>query len=111
MKPNILVVDDEPDLEDLVTQKFRRQFRDGAIAFGFARDSVEAFERNRSLARPMRHATRCTARPGRAGRDRAFQVLRVTQFSQVARGRAKARELKLERGLANQNSCQYVRGH
>ena len=42
MKANILVVDDEPDLEDLVTQKFRRQIRDGAIAFGFARDGVEA---------------------------------------------------------------------
>jgi adenylate cyclase len=38
----ILVVDDEPDLEDLVTQKFRRQIRDGAITFIFARDGMEA---------------------------------------------------------------------
>jgi adenylate cyclase len=38
----ILVVDDEPDLEALVTQKFRRQIKDGSIAFGFARDGVEA---------------------------------------------------------------------
>ncbi len=38
----ILVVDDEPELEDLVTQKFRRQIREGSIAFGFARDGVEA---------------------------------------------------------------------
>ena len=29
----ILVVDDEPDLEALVLQKFRRQIRDGAISF------------------------------------------------------------------------------
>jgi adenylate cyclase len=37
-----LVVDDEPDLEDLVRQKFRRQIRDGSLAFGFAHDGVEA---------------------------------------------------------------------
>ena len=40
----ILVVDDEPDLEALVTQKFRRQIRDGAISFVFARDGVEALQ-------------------------------------------------------------------
>ena len=38
----ILVVDDEPDLEALVTQKFRRQIKEGSIAFGFAHDGVEA---------------------------------------------------------------------
>jgi adenylate cyclase len=42
MSSKILVVDDEPDLEDLVTQKFRRQIRDGSMSFGFARDGVEA---------------------------------------------------------------------
>lgn len=44
MTDTILVVDDEPDLEDLVRQKFRRQIRDGALAFLFARDGVEALE-------------------------------------------------------------------
>jgi adenylate cyclase len=38
----ILVVDDEPDLEALVTQKFRRQIRDGSVSFVFARDGLEA---------------------------------------------------------------------
>ena len=38
----ILVVDDEPDLEALVTQKFRRQIRDGSMLFLFAHDGVEA---------------------------------------------------------------------
>jgi adenylate cyclase len=38
----ILVVDDEPDLETLVQQKFRRQIRDGAFGFLFAHDGVEA---------------------------------------------------------------------
>ena len=42
MTAKILVVDDEPDLEDLVSQKFRRQIKDGSLAFGFARDGVEA---------------------------------------------------------------------
>jgi adenylate cyclase len=40
----ILVVDDEPDLEALITQKFRRQIRDGVFSFMFARDGVEALE-------------------------------------------------------------------
>ena len=42
MTSRILVVDDEQDLEDLVTQKFRREIRDGAITFVFAHDGVEA---------------------------------------------------------------------
>ena len=44
MTATILVVDDEPDLEALVLQKFRRQIRDGAVAFVFARDGVEALQ-------------------------------------------------------------------
>lgn len=42
MTAKILVVDDEPDLEALVVQKFRRQIRDGAVSFLFAHDGVEA---------------------------------------------------------------------
>src|SRR5277367_4179895 len=42
MTARILVVDDEPDLEALVLQKFRRQIRDGAIGFLFAHDGIEA---------------------------------------------------------------------
>ena len=42
MTAQILVVDDEPDLEALVLQKFRHQIRDGAVSFLFARDGVEA---------------------------------------------------------------------
>jgi adenylate cyclase len=38
----ILVVDDEPDLEALLVQKFRKQIREGAIEFLFAGDGVEA---------------------------------------------------------------------
>jgi len=45
MTARILVVDDEPDLEDLVRQKFRRQIKEGSIAFDFARDGVDALTR------------------------------------------------------------------
>ena len=44
MIPTILFVDDEPDLEALILQKFRRQIRDGLVNFIFARDGVEALE-------------------------------------------------------------------
>jgi adenylate cyclase len=42
MTARILVVDDEPDVESLVLQKFRRQLRDGTVTFVFARDGIEA---------------------------------------------------------------------
>jgi adenylate cyclase len=42
MTARILVVDDEPDLEALIQQKFRHQVRDGAVRFLFASDGVEA---------------------------------------------------------------------
>src|SRR3982074_1610575 len=44
MTATILVVDDEPDLEALILQKFRRQIRDGEGAFVFARDGIEALQ-------------------------------------------------------------------
>ncbi|MBR1123803.1 response regulator [Bradyrhizobium lablabi] len=42
MTATILVVDDEPDLEALVLQKFRRQIREGTVNFVFAHDGIEA---------------------------------------------------------------------
>src|SRR5260370_16880390 len=44
MTATILVVDDEPDREALVLQKFRRQIRDGAVTFMFAHDGIEALQ-------------------------------------------------------------------
>ncbi|QOZ67587.1 adenylate/guanylate cyclase domain-containing protein [Bradyrhizobium arachidis] len=44
MTATILFVDDEPDLEALVLQKFRRQIRDGMLAIMFARDGLEALQ-------------------------------------------------------------------
>ncbi len=42
MTARILVVDDEPDLEVLITQRFRRQVRDRLFSFAFASNGVEA---------------------------------------------------------------------
>ena len=42
MTARILVVDDEPDIEALIVQKFRREVRDGTFEFSFARDGMEA---------------------------------------------------------------------
>jgi len=42
MNACILFVDDEPDLEALILQKFRHQIRDGAAKLLFARDGIEA---------------------------------------------------------------------
>ncbi|OPY97595.1 regulator [Bradyrhizobium sacchari] len=44
MTATILFVDDEPDLEALILQKFRRQIRDGQLALMFARDGIEALQ-------------------------------------------------------------------
>ena len=45
MTATILVVDDEPDLEALVLQKFRHQIREGAVTFVFAHDGLEALQK------------------------------------------------------------------
>src|SRR5262249_28167498 len=42
MTAHILVVDDEPDLELLIVQHFRRQISDGEFSFIFADDGVNA---------------------------------------------------------------------
>jgi phosphoserine phosphatase RsbU/P len=42
MTLKILVVDDEPDLEPLILQKFRKRIRNGEMDFAFARNGVEA---------------------------------------------------------------------
>lgn len=44
MKTKILVADDEPDLEVLLKQKFRRQIREGIYEFFFAANGLEAIQ-------------------------------------------------------------------
>ncbi len=45
----ILVVDDEPDVEALLVQKFRRQLRRGEFEFIFASDGQDALDKLRSV--------------------------------------------------------------
>jgi adenylate cyclase len=40
--PKILAVDDEPDFEPLITQRFRKQIREGEFSFAFAGNGEEA---------------------------------------------------------------------
>jgi adenylate cyclase len=47
MMVKILVVDDEPDLEILIKQKFRKQIRDRQYEFAFAVNGLDALERIR----------------------------------------------------------------
>lgn len=43
--PKILVVDDEPDLEMLIYQKFRKEIKDGKYNFTFAGNGIEALKK------------------------------------------------------------------
>ncbi len=45
MIPKILVVDDEPDLEHLIKQKFRKEIKEGKYSFAFAHNGVQAIEK------------------------------------------------------------------
>jgi len=45
MPPRILVVDDEPDLEVLIRQRFRKQIRDDELRFEFAQNGLQALTR------------------------------------------------------------------
>ena len=45
MPEKILVVDDEPDLESLIRQRFRKKIRDGEYDFVFAHNGLEALAR------------------------------------------------------------------
>ncbi|MXW07577.1 MAG: response regulator, partial [Gammaproteobacteria bacterium] len=41
---HILVVDDEPDLEELMRQRMRREVRKGAVTLSFAQNGREALD-------------------------------------------------------------------
>ena len=49
----VLVVDDEPDVEQLFRQQFRRDIRSGRFVMEFAASAPEALERAKTIADPM----------------------------------------------------------
>ena len=53
MSTYILVVDDEPDVEHLFRQQFRRDIRSGRFIMEFATSAPEALERAKTIADPM----------------------------------------------------------
>ena len=53
MSTYILVVDDEPDVEHLFRQQFRRDIRSGRFVMEFAASAPEALECAKAIADPM----------------------------------------------------------
>ena len=53
MSTYILVVDDEPNVEHLFRQQFRRDIRSGRFIMEFATSAPEALERAKTTADPM----------------------------------------------------------
>ena len=53
MSTYILVVDDEPDVEHLFRQQFRRDIRSGRFMMEFANSVPEALERAKAIADPL----------------------------------------------------------
>ena len=53
MSTYILVVDDEPDVENLFRQQFRRDIGSGRFVMEFAASAPEALERTRTIPDPM----------------------------------------------------------
>lgn len=49
MRYSFMIVDDEPDVEALVSQRYRKEIRQGTHTFHFARDGVDALERMRAV--------------------------------------------------------------
>jgi CheY-like chemotaxis protein len=49
----ILVVDDEPDVESLFRQQFRRDIRSGRFIMEFATSALDALERTKTIADPL----------------------------------------------------------
>jgi CheY-like chemotaxis protein len=52
MSTYILVVDDEPDVENLFRQQFRRDIRSGRFVMEFATSAPEALERAKTMVAP-----------------------------------------------------------
>jgi len=52
LSTHILVVDDEPDVEHLFRQQFRRDIRSGRFIMEFAMSAPEALERAKMIADP-----------------------------------------------------------
>ena len=103
MNTYILVVDDEPDVEHLFRQQFRRDIRCGRFVMEFAASAPEALERAKTIADPMLILILSDINmPGMSGLEMLPRVRaerpRVPVIMITAYGDAETRRKAIERG-------------
>lgn len=109
MTTHILMVDDEPDAQELFRQNFRREIRDGVYAFGFALSGEAALEMLRGETPPKVVMVLSDINmPGMSGIELLAEIRKtwpeVSVFMITAYGdlttEARSRELGAERFLS-----------
>ncbi len=103
MSTYILVVDDEPDVEHLFRQQFRRDIRSGRFVMEFAASAPEALERAKTIADPLLILILSDINmPGMSGLEMLPQVRArrpdVPVIMITAYGDAETRKKAIERG-------------
>ena len=101
MNTYILVVDDEPDVEHLFRQQFRRDIRCGRFVMEFAASAPEALERAKAIADPLLILSDINM-PGMSGLEMLPKVRaerpEVPVIMITAYGDAETRRKAIERG-------------
>jgi len=101
----VLVVDDEPDVESLFRQQFRRDIRTGRFIMEFANSAPQALERAQTIADPSLILILSDINmPGMSGLEMLPKVKaarpNVPVIMITAYGDAETRRQALERGAA-----------
>jgi CheY-like chemotaxis protein len=104
LNPLILVVDDEPDVEDLFRQQFRRDLRAARFTMDFARSAVQALEIVAEAEATLILILSDVNMPGLSGLDLLPKAREVRPdvpiFMITAYGDAETRRKAAERGAA-----------
>ena len=104
MNPLILVVDDEPDVEALFRQQFRRDLRAARFMMDFARSAVEALEIVAEAQASLILILSDVNMPGMSGLDLLLKARQarpdVPVIMITAYGDAETRREAVERGAA-----------
>ena len=104
MNPLILVVDDEPDVEDLFRQQFRRDLRAARFTMNFARSAMQALEIVAEAEASLILILSDVNMPGMSGLDLLPKAREVRPdvpiFTITAYGDAETRRKAAERGAA-----------
>jgi DNA-binding NtrC family response regulator len=104
LNPLILVVDDEPDVEDLFRQHFRRDLRAARFMMEFARSAVQALEIVAEAQASLILILSDVNMPGMSGLDLLLKARQarpdVPVIMITAYGDAETRREAVERGAA-----------